>query len=72
MSEARRPADSENDAVIAGLCATCRHTRKVASARGSLFVLCERSAADASFPKYPRLPVLQCSGYEPGDPGEKT
>jgi len=34
------------------------------SDRGSVFYLCERSFTDASFAKYPRLPVLECRGYE--------
>jgi len=29
--------------------------------------MCERSLRDATFPKYPRLPVRQCRGYEPID-----
>jgi len=48
-----------------GLCADCRYMRRVESDRGSTFFLCERSATDPAFPKYPRLPVLQCGGYEP-------
>jgi hypothetical protein len=47
-----------------GLCADCRFMRLIESARGSRFYLCERSATDPTFPKYPRLPVLQCRGYE--------
>jgi hypothetical protein len=47
-----------------GLCADCRFMRLVESDRGSTFYLCERSASDPGFPKYPRLPVLQCRGYE--------
>jgi hypothetical protein len=47
-----------------GLCADCRFMRLVKSDRGSIFYLCDRSATDATFPKYPRLPVLQCAGYE--------
>lgn len=47
-----------------GLCATCRHVRRVESARGSDFFLCERSRTDPRFPKYPPLPVLRCLGYE--------
>lgn len=47
-----------------GLCADCRFMRLIESDRGSKFYLCERSATDARFPKYPRLPVLQCTGYE--------
>jgi len=48
----------------AGLCENCRFLRKIESDRGSIFYLCERSAIDATFPKYPRLPMLQCPGYE--------
>ena len=29
---------------------------------------CERSTADARYPKYPRLPVLRCDGYDPVEP----
>ena len=32
--------------------------------RGSVFLLCERSLTDSTFPKYPRLPVVECRGYE--------
>jgi hypothetical protein len=38
--------------------------RKIRSSRGSLFYLCQLSQTDKSFPKYPRLPVWQCAGYE--------
>jgi hypothetical protein len=54
--------DSERDRV--GLCVECRYMRRTKSARGSTFYLCERSATDRSFPRYPRLPVLECSGHE--------
>jgi hypothetical protein len=47
-----------------GLCAACRHSRVVQSARGSTFYLCRRAESDARFAKYPRLPVLRCAGYE--------
>jgi hypothetical protein len=47
----------------AGLCAHCVHFRRVASARGSVFILCQLSATDPRFPKYPRLPVVSCIGY---------
>ena len=50
-----------------GLCADCRFMRLIESDRGSTFYLCERSGTDPSFPKYPRLPVLRCGGYEPLD-----
>jgi len=48
----------------AGLCADCAHARRVESSRGSLFLFCELSRSDPRFTKYPRLPVLSCSGYE--------
>jgi hypothetical protein len=51
--------------VEAGLCDACRHQRVVRNTRGSAFSLCERSKSDARYPKYPRLPVRQCRGYEP-------
>jgi PEGA domain-containing protein len=47
-----------------GLCATCIHARTIESAKGSKFLLCRRSATDPSYPKYPRLPVFSCPGYE--------
>jgi hypothetical protein len=47
-----------------GLCASCQHARTVSSAKGSTFWLCRKSESDARFPKYPRLPVLRCAGYE--------
>jgi hypothetical protein len=27
--------------------------------------MCNRSLTDPAYDKYPRLPVLQCPGYEP-------
>ncbi len=54
--------------VPAGLCDRCRHARLVTSGRGSRFVLCELSRTDARFPRYPRLPVLTCAGFEAADP----
>ena len=47
-----------------GLCADCRYMRRIKSDRGSDFYFCERSTTDPSFPKYPRLPVIQCVGHE--------
>jgi len=47
-----------------GLCANCVHARPVESAKGTQFLLCQLSQSDPRFPKYPRLPVLSCSGYQ--------
>ena len=49
----------------AGLCDTCVHQKLIKNTRGSTFSLCERSREDPSFPRYPRLPVTACRGYEP-------
>jgi len=49
--------------VKAGLCDSCKHQKVVRNRRGSVFSLCALSKTDPSFPKYPRLPVLECRGY---------
>jgi hypothetical protein len=55
--------NSDANQLPAGLCTTCLYARKIESDRGSLFYMCELSATDPNFAKYPRLPVLRCSGY---------
>ena len=56
MSEApRQPA---------GMCDSCRHQKLIRTGRGSVFSMCERSKAEPGYPKYPRVPVLACAGYE--------
>ena len=57
------PPEARNSNV--GLCSACQHIRLIQSDRGSNFYLCQKSLTDSAFPKYPRLPVLQCRGYEP-------
>ena len=47
----------------AGLCATCEHSRRIVSGKGSVFRLCRLSATDPRYAKYPRLPVMVCAGY---------
>jgi len=54
----------------AGLCEHCRHQQLVPNTRGSVFSLCQRSRSDPAFPRYPRLPVLSCPGFERGQPAE--
>jgi hypothetical protein len=49
-----------------GLCASCLQARTITSGKGATFWLCGKSKTDPRFPKYPVLPVLECSGYEPG------
>ena len=49
----------------AGLCDTCVHQRVIKNTRGSTFSLCQRSKTEPDrYPRYPRLPVTECSGYE--------
>jgi len=48
-----------------GLCKTCGYCRVIKNDHGSTFYLCRLAESDARFPKYPRLPVLQCDGYVP-------
>ena len=50
-----------------GLCEACRHARKLTSSSGTTFYQCLLAETDPRFPKWPRLPVLSCSGYEPGE-----
>ena len=56
-----------------GLCLDCANSRRLPGAR-STFWLCELSARDPSFPRYPRLPVLACRGFERlnGPPDQTT
>ena len=60
----KRAPQMESKGQSVGLCATCTHSRRITSDRGSIFYLCELSKTDPRFPKYPRLPVLSCSGYD--------
>ncbi len=48
-----------------GLCDSCLHQQLVPNTRGSVFSLCERSKTDPAYPRYPRVPVLSCPGFEP-------
>ena len=50
--------------VKAGLCDSCEHQKLIKSGRGSVFSMCLRHRTDDRFPKYPRLPVERCPGYE--------
>ena len=47
-----------------GLCDTCVHQQIVRNTRGSAFSLCRRSRDEPEFPRYPRVPVRVCKGYE--------
>ncbi len=47
-----------------GLCGSCRWVRNIKSDRGSCFFQCARATTDSRYPRYPRLPVIACFGYE--------
>jgi hypothetical protein len=55
----------------AGLCAGCRHVQVITTDRGSRFYLCRVSLVDPRFPRYPRIPVIACAGYEPAESGSQ-
>ena len=55
----------------AGLCDRCVHQKVIRNTRGSSFSLCERSKADPRFPKYPRIPVGACPGFERREAAEE-
>jgi hypothetical protein len=60
-----RPAPAPPGAKGAGLCDSCAHQQIVRNTRGSSFSLCRRSREDPAYPRYPRIPVIECPGYEP-------
>ena len=47
-----------------GLCARCRFVRAQTTVRGAIFYRCARADEDASFLRYPQIPVLTCTGFE--------
>jgi hypothetical protein len=51
-------------APAAGLCNGCVHQELVRNTRGSVFSLCLRSREDRTYPRYPRLPVSFCEGFQ--------
>ena len=53
------------------LCETCRWMREATTPR-SRFLLCELSKTDATYPKYPPQPVVQCGGYRSKDGAETS
>lgn len=58
--ERERDAPAE---VRVGLCARCRHARRVEAPR-AVYWMCRLSLTDPRYDKYPRLPVVACAGYE--------
>ncbi|GMV99856.1 MAG: hypothetical protein AMXMBFR84_09950 [Candidatus Hydrogenedentota bacterium] len=53
-----------SDAAV-GLCLSCRHARRIRHPHGGNdYWRCGLSDVDSRFPKYPRLPVSDCEGFE--------
>ncbi len=46
-----------------GLCAHCRHGRRIESGKGSVFWKCEEADRDSSLRRYPQLPVKSCPAF---------
>jgi hypothetical protein len=66
-----RPSEPTTGTMRAGLCDTCSHQQEVRNTRGSVFSLCMRSRVDPAYPRYPRVPVLECRGYEGREVAER-
>jgi hypothetical protein len=56
--------EAQQERARAGLCSDCVHARRIESDRGAKFYLCELSAVDPAYRKYPALPVMRCAGYQ--------
>ncbi|HEV3380081.1 MAG TPA: hypothetical protein VG142_03795 [Trebonia sp.] len=64
MAEAEREDAWRKLGSPAGLCQTCRHAKLNETRKGTAYLRCTRAAWDAALPRYPRLPVTSCAGYE--------
>ena len=49
-----------------GLCGECVHARVNVTRRGPAYLRCARASWDERLVRYPRLPVRECVGFEPG------
>lgn len=51
-----------------GLCASCAHAEAIEGER-STFWRCRRHEEEPErFPRFPEIPVLECAGYDEGEP----
>jgi len=48
----------------ASLCERCTWMRRIETPKGSTFLLCQLSAEDPRYAKYPPQPKLQCAGFQ--------
>jgi len=49
-----------------GLCRACQHAKLNETRRGTAYLRCTRAEWDAALPRYPRLPVTDCAGFDQG------
>ena len=47
-----------------GQCATCQHAKLNETRKDTAYLRCTRAAWDPRLPRYPRLPVTDCPGFE--------
>jgi hypothetical protein len=61
-----RPADAawRGLGAVPGLCETCRYAKLNQTRRGTVYLRCLRAEWDDRLPRYPRLPVSRCAGFE--------
>lgn len=62
-NRAKSPVDPAELSAPPGLCADCVHALLKRTNRGTTYLRCGLASTDERFPRYPRLPVLQCLGY---------
>lgn len=71
MSEHTTDADAQGTRGLLGaepgLCAACRHAKLNQTRRGTAYLRCTRAEWDDRLPRYPRLPVTTCAGFEARD-----
>lgn len=52
-----------------GLCLNCQHAKVSQTRRGTAYLRCTRAEWDDRLVRYPRLPVLDCAGFDPRGQG---
>jgi hypothetical protein len=60
-------SDAEDLHTRAGQCGSCAHAIIRPTRRGTVYLRCAITATDERYPKYPRLPRLECDGHETAD-----
>jgi propionyl-CoA synthetase len=65
MADEPQPGDAQAAlGAEPGLCADCLHAKVNATRRGTAYLRCLRAEWDERLPRYPRLPVGSCPGFE--------